>query len=65
MKNAFETPDNEIKCVLSVKELNSMKKWVKIFIFAYGHLQLVFCLCLMSEPKTKYRLCEKLILGGS
>ena len=33
----FETPHNEIKCVLSIKESNfDGKEWVKIFTFAYG-----------------------------
>ena len=39
MKNAFLKPftiDNEIKCVLGVKESNFNEKKVKIFTFAYG-----------------------------
>ena len=36
----FETLYNEIKCVLSIKESNfDGKKWVTIFIFAYGQGQ--------------------------
>ena len=31
----FETPHNEIKCVLGIKESN-LKKWVKILTFVYG-----------------------------
>ena len=32
----FETPHNEIGCVLSVKESNFNEKKIKIFTFAYG-----------------------------
>ena len=35
-KCIFETPYNEIKCVLSVKESNFNEKKIKIFTFAYG-----------------------------
>ena len=35
-KCIFETPHNEIKCVLSVKESNFNEKKIKIFTFAYG-----------------------------
>ena len=35
-KCIFETPYNEIKCVLSVKESNFNEKNIKIFTFAYG-----------------------------
>ena len=36
-KCIFETPHNEMKCVLSFIESHSIeKKWVKIFTFAYG-----------------------------
>ena len=38
-KSMFETPYNEIKCVLSIK--NQISKWVKIFKFA----------CKRSGPK--------------
>ena len=31
----FETPHNEIGCVLSVKESNFNEKKIKIFTFAY------------------------------
>ena len=35
-KCIFETPYNEIKCVLSVKESKFNAKKIKIFTFAYG-----------------------------
>ena len=35
-KCIFDTLNNEIKCVLSVKESNFKEKRIKIFIFAYG-----------------------------
>ena len=38
-KSIFETPYNEIKCVLSVKESNFNEKKIKIFTFAYGQGQ--------------------------
>ena len=50
----FETPHNEIKCVLSVKESNFNEKDIKIFTFftvraevadtplPYGHLMIHF-----------------------
>ena len=40
MKCISETPHNEIKCVLSVKESNfNEKKKIKIFTSAYGQGQ--------------------------
>ena len=33
----FETPHNEIGCVLSVKESNFNEKKIKIFTFAHKH----------------------------
>ena len=35
-KSIFETPYNEIKCVLSVKESNFNEKKIKIFTFDYS-----------------------------
>ena len=35
-KNISDTPHNNIKFVLSIKESNFNRKWVKIFKFDYG-----------------------------
>ena len=39
LKCIFETPHNEIKCVLSIKESYSIEKMGKISKFAYGQGQ--------------------------
>ena len=52
-KCIFETPHNEIKYVLSVKESKSMKKWENIFSSAYGQGRVGL------RPKTPVFLVKK------